>query len=313
LAITLAVEALDVVFEYDGRRALDSLSLAVPQGSIFGLLGPNGSGKSTLISLLAAMQAPQAGSLTVLGEKPGPRLRSRLGILFQETCLDPLMTVEETLRLHGKLFGFSGQTLKSSSDRVLALLELDQRAGDAAATLSGGMKRRLELARALLTGPELLLLDEPSVGLDLEVRSRLWGHLRDTNEEETTLIVATNDVLEAERYCHSVAFLSRGRTLAMGTPDELKRGLKRDSVRLEWPDLTESTLCDIASWPGVGRATWIAPILHVTVDDASSFVPRLFQAVGEGIRAIHIRESTLEDAYFQLVGLPIAERQEQMV
>ena len=147
---TQAVDARDLAFEYDGRPALDSLTLTVPQGTVFGLLGPNGSGKSTLLSLLAGMQVPQAGSLRVLGEVPGPHLRWRVGVLFQEICLDPLMTVEETLRLHGKLFGLHGPDLRQSVARLLQLVELAERAGDPTGSLSGGMKRRLELARSLL-------------------------------------------------------------------------------------------------------------------------------------------------------------------
>ncbi|MFQ6020242.1 MAG: ATP-binding cassette domain-containing protein [Dehalococcoidia bacterium] len=306
---TIAIEASDLAFEYDGRPALDGVSLAVPGGASFGLLGPNGSGKSTLLSLLAGIQAAQQGSLSVLGQTPGPRLRAAVGVVFQESCLDPLMTVAETLRLQGKLFGLHGPALRDRVAGLLAQVELADRAGEAAATLSGGLRRRLELARALLTRPRLLLLDEPTSGLDPQARAKLWEFLGDANRGGTTIVVASNDVQEAERYCHTEAFLNQGRLVAQGAPADLKRGLKRDAVRVEWPELREDVREEIERWPDVGRATWAPPVLHVTVDDASSFVPRLFQAASDGIRALRIHQSTLEDAYFQLVGSPIGEEE----
>lgn len=301
-----AVEAKDVVFEYDGHRALDRLSLTVPMGSIFGLLGPNGSGKSTLLTLLAGLREPAAGSLTVLGETPSLRLRSRIGLLFQEASLDPLMKVREILWLHGRLFGMPTYRLRRRIAETLETVGLADRAGAFVRTLSGGMKRRLELARALIPEPQLLLLDEPTTGLDPESEQALWSHLREINARGTTIVLSTNKVPEADRHCQTVAFIHKGRVAAQGTPAGLKAGLKHDGVWLEG-DFDHQTVDEVASWPGVGQVKWAPPVLHVTVDDASTFAPRLFQLAGTRVRALRLREATLEDAYFDYAGAAISQ------
>ncbi len=308
----LAASVRDVSFSYGERLALDGLTLDgltldVPAGAVFGLLGPNGSGKSTLLSLLAGLRQPSAGEVRVLGRPPSTALRARIGLLFQETSLDPLMTSAETLWLHGRLYGLGGRALH---ERIGALLEsagLAERAGSFVSTLSGGMKRRLELARVLLPSPELILLDEPTTGLDPDAEAALWARLLEANRVGATIVLATNKVNEAERHCDRVAFIHRGHLAAEGAPAELKAGLKRDAVWVEWPGFTPALADEIGAWEGVGKLTWAHPTLHATVDAASAFVPRLFQAAGDGIRAVRIRESTLEDAYFDLVGTSLAD------
>jgi ABC-2 type transport system ATP-binding protein len=298
---TLAVEAENLAFAYADRPALDSLSLRAPAGSVFGLLGPNGSGKSTLLSLLAGLRTPAAGSILVLGEPPSASLRSRIGFLFQATSLDPLMTVWETLSLHGRLYAMHGGMLSERIDRVLRTIELTDRAGHLVRTLSGGMKRRLELGRALLPSPDLLLLDEPTTGLDPDSQQTLWEHLLDINRAGVTILVATNNVREADARCDEVAFIHRGRIVAQGSPGELKAGLKRDGIWVEG-DFDDALIQQVSGWPDVGKLTWAPPVLHATVDSAATFVPRLFQTAGERITSVRLREATLEDTYFDIVG-----------
>lgn len=296
-----AALAAEITYSYAGRRALDRLSLEVPRGAVFGLLGPNGSGKSTLLSILAGLRSPESGWVRVLGASPSAALRARIGYLFQATSLDPLMSAWETLWLHGRLYGMSGASLRSRIRAALEVVGLAERAQDHIASLSGGMKRRLELARALLTSPELLLLDEPTTGLDPDSEQAFWSHLRELLEAGATVLMATNKVVEADRYCDRVAFMHRGAVVAEGPPAELKAGLKHDGVWVEGsfePALVDS----VSAWPDVGRLTWAPPILHVTVDSASTFVPRLFQAAGDAIISVRVREATLEDAYFDIVG-----------
>jgi len=302
----LAAQAEGVSFSYEDRPALDGLSLSVPAGSVFGLLGPNGSGKSTLLSLIDGLRAPDAGAIRVLGEPPSPGLRARIGFLFQETSLDPLMTVRETLWLHGRLYGVPASALKKRLGEMLDAVGLAGRAGSLTRTLSGGMKRRLELARALLPRPQLLLLDEPTTGLDPDSDQALWTHLLEINREGTTVLLATNKVAEADRYCHRVAFIHLGRLAAEGSPEELKAGLKHDGVWAEG-DFTPEFVDRLAGWPDVGRLTWAPPVLHVTVDSASAFVPRLFQEAGQSITGVRLREATLEDAYFDIVGAAVGD------
>ena len=299
-----AVTVEGLTFAYGAQRAVDGLSLRVPSRSVFGLIGPNGSGKSTLLSLLAGLRAPDAGSIHALGEAPSPRLRSRMGLLFQETSLDPLMTVRETLWLHGRLFGLPAAETRLRITEVLQTVGLSERAAHLTRTLSGGMKRRLELARSLLPSPQLLLLDEPTAGLDPESVQALWSHLREASDAGMTVIVATNDISEADTHCDNVAFIYEGRIASQGSPAELKLGLKRDGVWVEG-DFSEDLIHQIAGWADVGRVTSAPPVLHVTVDSAASFVPRLFQTAGERITSIRLREATLEDAYFDTVGAPL--------
>ncbi len=296
-------------------RGVAEVSLSVAAGEAVGLLGPNGSGKSTILSLVAGFLAPQAGSVRLDGEPLSAPLRRRLGVVFQEPSLDPLMTVSESLRLHGRLFGMGGAGLRDRIDELLARMGLRERAGDRVETLSGGLRRRLELARALLHAPSLLLLDEPSLGLDPDARAALWDLLDGVRDAGTALLLATNDVSEAERACDRVAFLQAGRVIALGAPAELRRELRRDSVRVEWPSAPADAAAALATIAGVGSVRTAAgpgagTVLHVTADDASAFVPALFALAGShgtagGISGIHIHESTLEDAYFQRAGEPL--------
>lgn len=312
-----AVSIEDVSFRYPGGEApghgVDSVSLCLGPGQVLGLLGPNGSGKSTLLSLVAGFLTPQSGGVRVLGEPVSARVRRRLGVVFQDASVDPLMSVEETLRLHGRLFGVGGSLLRERTRTLLERMGIADRASDRVETLSGGLRRRVELARALLHEPAVLLLDEPSLGLDPDSRTALWEILDGVRSDGTALLLATNDVAEAQRVCDRVTFLREGSVVATGTPEALTRDLRRDSVRVEWVRAPVDAPDRLASIQGVGAvreaSTEDAAVLHVTVDDASAFVPALFAMAGEqgsgSIAGVRVHESTLEDAYFQRVGTPL--------
>lgn len=297
-----AISLAEVTYLHPGERGVRELSLTLEPGGILALLGPNGSGKSTILSLVAGFLAPQQGSVRVLGSSVDPELRRRIGMVFQESSLDDLMSVRETLWLHGRLFGLGGRDLRARIDDLLELIGLADRSGDRVEILSGGLKRRLELARAILHDPDLILLDEPSLGLDPDSKARLWETLLAVNAEGASILLATNDVSEAERYGRHVAFLDNGLLIASGAASELKRDLRRDSVEVDWPGAPADLAATLADWPGVGGVTIVPPLVHATVDDASVFVPSLFQIAGGAIKGIRIHESTLEDAYFRLVG-----------
>jgi ABC-2 type transport system ATP-binding protein len=299
----LAVEVRDLTFAYGERRALDGLSLEIPSGAIFGLLGPNGSGKSTLLSILVGARTAASGTVRLLGESPSAALRSRIAMVFQEPSLDPVMTLRETMHLHGRLFGLPRAEIGARSDALLERVGLSERAGAATSTLSGGMKRRLELARALLTSPDLILLDEPTLALDPDSRVALWEYLVEANARGATLLLATNDVYEAERYCHAVALIADGAVVDRGDPVELKRDLRHDAVRIEWrSELLAARIADIETWPGVGGVRISGRVTHITTDTARTLLARLFQEFGDDIHGVQIEESTLEDVYFQRVG-----------
>lgn len=296
------IEASDLVFEYGERKALDGLTLNVPTGAVFGLLGPNGSGKSTFVSLLAAMERPPAGRLTVFGEPPAAWMRARVGTVFQENALDPLMTANETLRLAGKLFGMPSARIRERAGTLIETFGLTDRVNDSIAKLSGGMRRRLEMCRALLHDPQLLLLDEPTTGIDPDERRALWTALLERTGGSRTIVLATNDLAEADGVCDQVAFLQAGRVMASGTPAALKSGLKRESVRVGWEAPTEAQLSTVANWAGAGQVAALNGSVHITVDDASAFVPRLFALAPGAIRSITIESASLEDAYFRHVS-----------
>ncbi|MEX2246078.1 MAG: ABC transporter ATP-binding protein [Dehalococcoidia bacterium] len=302
-----AIDIDTLSFSYGEQVALDTLSLRVAVGAVFGLLGPNGSGKSTLLSLLTERRRPQSGTIRLLGEPLTARLRARMGVVFQEPSLDPHMTVIETMRLQARLFALPGAAATRRTAQLLDTVGLADRGSALTATLSGGMKRRLELARALIADPELLLLDEPTLALDPESKQRLWAHLREANAAGLTLLVATNDVQEAERYCGTVALLSAGKLVAQGAPSELRHGLRREAVRIEWRDGAVPDDGLLEALPGAGQIRRAGQVAHVTVDAAAPFLARLFERAGERIHAVRIEESTLEDVYFQLVGRAISQ------
>ena len=306
-----AIDAANVTRAYGTRTALDGFSLAVPSGSVFGLLGPNGSGKSTFITMVAAMDSPQRGDLRVFGQPPAPALRARVGTVFQENTADPLMRVGETLALAARLFGLSRSRARTRTEQLLGEFGLAARAHDLTSTLSGGMRRRLEMARALLHDPELLLLDEPTTGVDPDERRALWDALLRNERGSRTVVLATNDLTEADAVCDHVAFIQHGRVVAAGTPADLKRGLKREVLRVTWESPTPAQLEQVEIWAGPGHVAQDTNLVHITVDEASAFVPRLFELAPGAIRAVSIEKSSLEDAYFQHVSR--RERQREAV
>lgn len=299
---SFAIEARGVVFRYGERAALAGLDLAVPAGSVFGLLGPNGSGKSTFVSLLAAMEAPHEGDLRVFGEPIAPHLRARSGTAFQENAQDPLLTPLELLDLAGALFGLPARQRRERALALLGVFGLADRARDPIATLSGGMRRRLEVARALLHDPALLVLDEPTTGVDPGERAALWEALRAAPGRPRTILLATNDLAEADGVCTHVTFLREGRAVASGTPAALKAGLRRESLIVELLAAEDAELALLAGLPGAAQVAFDGTTAHIATDSAATLVPRLFETLPGRVRAVRIQEATLEDAYFQHVG-----------
>jgi ABC-type multidrug transport system ATPase subunit len=230
-------------------------------------------------------------------------------VVFQEPSLDPLMTVRETMELQARLFGLERARATADVDRLLERVGLGDRQRDKTSALSGGMQRRLELARALVTSPEIILLDEPTLALDPDSKQALWDHLLEINAAGRTILLSTNDVYEAERHCHTVALLDAGRVVAEGSPPELKRGLRRDAVRIDWQDEPAPIVPALEEQPGVGHVRVAGRTTHVTVDDASEFLTAVFPRWGARIVGVHIEAATLEDVYFQLAGRGISDEQ----
>ncbi len=305
-----AIRIRDLCYSYGDRLALDGLSLAVPAGSIFGLLGPNGSGKSTLLSLLIGRRDAASGAISVLGEPLSARLRARIAIVFQEPSLDPNMTVRETMQLQGRMFGHAARgACAPDGGRCSNAWGSLTAPGALTSTLSGGMKRRLELARALLTGPELILLDEPTLALDPDSRLRLWEHLLEANRRAARCCSPRTTCARRSATASASRSSMRDGWSAEGEPAALKRDLRRDAVRIEWKQEPAANASEMRAWPGVGQVRATGRTTHVTVDEASPFLARLFQNAGDRIHSVQIEESTLEDVYFQLVGRGIGPRE----
>lgn len=296
------LEVVSAVRRYGEARGLDGLDLAIPTGSIFGILGPNGSGKSTMLTLLAAGEQPESGAIRFGGELLTPSHRKRFGIVFQEPTMDPLARVSDNLELAGKLYGLSGARVRERGEALLAALGLGDRWGSPIASLSGGMRRRVEIARALLHSPALLLLDEPTSGVDPTERRAIWEELRALSGGGCTIVLATNDLAEADEVCTHAAFLAAGRAVAQGTVSQLKHDLERESVVLEVEGDAEAQGCELAGCPGASRVSAHGQTIQVTTANAASLVPELFKVLGGSIRGLQIRQATLQDAYFQLAA-----------
>jgi len=288
---------------YGRRRALHDLTLRVGRGELFGLLGPNGSGKSTLLRLLSTLQRPGEGRARVDGcdvAAEPDAVRRRLGVAFQSPSLDRKLTVHENLRFQGYLFGLRGRRLGERMDEMLARFSLTDRAGAVVETLSGGLRRRVELAKALLHKPPVLLLDEPSTGLDPAARLEFWAALAALRGETgLTVLVATHMMDEAER-CDRVALLDRGLLVAADTPEALRSGLGAEVVTIECRD-------PVALAPRIGERLGVTPrpdrgALRLETREGPALVRRLLEAFGDDILALRLGKPTLEDVFLARTG-----------
>ena len=293
--------------QYSGRKALDSISLDVAPGELFGLLGPNGSGKSTLLRILASLRAPRGGGAWVDGKNVAAQpaaVRHRLGVAFQSPSLDKKLSVEENIRFQGYLFGMMGKTLATRVEEMLARFGLRERRGERAETLSGGLQRRVELAKALLHKPLVLLLDEPSSGLDPAARLDFWEVLEEMRQnEQLTVVVATHLMDEAER-CDRVALLDQGRLAALDTPRALRSELGGDTVILESAQPAELVQRIRARLAVEARIEGGA--VRLEIQDGMALAQQLLTAFPEQIRAVRVGKPTLEDVFLALTGRRLA-------
>jgi ABC-2 type transport system ATP-binding protein len=227
---------------YGEIKAVEGLDLTIRRGEVFGLLGPNGAGKTTTVRVLTTLARPTRGKVFLDGReltRARPEAKRQLGVVPQYVNLDQELTVWENMELHGRLYGLAGREREKRIGELLAFVELAERKNTLVEHLSGGMKRRLMIARALLHRPRVLLLDEPTVGLDPQVRRRLWDLIRRLNAQGLTILLTTHYIEEAEQLCQRVGILNRGRLIALGTPRELKARVARVVVEVTGPNCTE--------------------------------------------------------------------------
>ena len=307
----LVIEAKGLTKKFNEKvTAVDGIDLAIPRGEIFGLLGPNGAGKTTTLSMLVTIQKPTGGSARVAGidvvEKPH-QVRKRVGIVFQEPSLDSILTARENLELHGRLYGVPPSELKPRIKEMLELVHLEKRADDLVKTFSGGMKRRLEIARGLMHKPEVLFLDEPTLGLDPATREHIWEYIRSLRDTRgTTVVLTTHYMEEADSLCDRVAIIDHGKIVALGTPGELKRGLGGDTVILTAPKADKEKL---RALPFVKKLEEKGPQLLLTVENAPANLSRIVAAAGE-VQSIDVRTPRLEDVFLSVTGKDFRDAEE---
>jgi ABC-2 type transport system ATP-binding protein len=298
-----AVEVEDLRHLYGSRQALAGVSFRVSRGEIFGFLGPNGGGKTTLFKILSTLMPATGGTVRVLGwdlAREARAVRMRLGVVFQRPSLDPKLTVAENLRHHGHLYGLHGGALRNQAQGMLARLGLADRAADLVETLSGGLQRRTELAKGLLHRPDLLLLDEPSTGLDPGARRDFMAYLHKLRAEDgVTVLLTTHFIEEAER-CDRVGILQQGRLVATGTPEELKRRIGGDVVvvRAKDPEGLRRKIRDrFGAEPALVEGT-----LRLERPRGHEFARELVEAFSGEVQGVTFGKPTLEDVFIHLTG-----------
>ncbi len=287
--------------------AVDALTFDVRHGEIFGLLGPNGAGKTTTINLVTGLLRRNGGEVRVLGfdpqSEPQP-VRQRIGLVPQETNVYGDLSALDNLWHHAALYCADLKAVKGQIEQLLRLMSLWERRGDPVRTYSGGMKRRLALARALLHDPEIILFDEPTLGVDVQGRHVLWEHIKALQSEGRTFIVSTNNMAEAEALCQRLVIIDRGKAIALDTPDALKAGLGRDIVVLRTTPAIEDAE---ALFGGLGLQAASRPQpdqLRLEVRDAESIVGELVTRVAAGHRleSVRIARPTLDDVFLHHTG-----------
>ena len=286
--------------------AVDSLSLDIEKGEIFGLLGPNGAGKTTLLSMLAVLMEPTEGKASVAGHDivHAPlAVRRCIGMVFQGGSLDNLLTARENLELHAKLFAVPKELRKARIDEALELVELTDRADDRAGQFSGGMKRRLEIARALLHHPQVLFLDEPTVGLDPQTREHIWAYIKKlARAEDMTIILTTHYMEEADLLCDRIAIIDRGKIVQLDTPEGLKQQLGGDKVKLKCAKAcTEATLARLKKFTFVKSILQEQGRLTLVVLNAPAHLQKILSEVGE-VEEVHVLPASLNDVFLQYTG-----------
>jgi ABC-2 type transport system ATP-binding protein len=297
----LAVEAL--THRYGERVALNNVTFTVAKGEIFGLLGPNGGGKTTLFRILSTLVAPREGSVRMFGidlSRGQAEIRRRIGVVFQSPSLDRKLTVTENLRHQGHLYNLRGQELQSRMDELLARFGMADRKADLVEALSGGQRRRVELAKGLLHKPQVLLLDEPSTGLDPRVRRELTDYLEQLRDRDGMTILLTTHLMEEADRCDRIALLDRGNLVALSTPRQLKEAIGGDVISLETRQ-PQPLAEQIAKRFGI-EARVLDGSVRIERANGHKFITDLVEAFPGQIDAVSVHKPTLEDVFIHLTG-----------
>jgi ABC-2 type transport system ATP-binding protein len=303
VATPSVISVRDLVHRYGDRTALNGVSFDVRPAELFGLLGPNGSGKTTLFRILSTLMIPVAGRALILGfdaTRDPNNLRRHIGVVFQAQSIDIKLTAAENLRHQGHLYGLRGAALKSRIQEMLTRVGLADRARDKAETFSGGMQRRLELAKGLLHHPSVLLLDEPTTGLDPGARRDLWQYLQILRDEEKVTVIVTTHLMEEAEHCDRLAILNEGKLVALGTPAELKHEIGGDVILLDTRD-PEALAEKIRARFDVDAQVLDGQV-RLERENGHRFITDVVEAYPGEIEAISISKPTLEDVFIHRTG-----------
>jgi ABC-2 type transport system ATP-binding protein len=302
----IAISVGGLTKRYGDIEAVRGVDFDVPRGEIFGFLGPNGAGKTTTINMLCTLATPTAGSATVAGYdvvKQRDEVRRNIGLVFQDTTLDGYLTAERNLRFHAELYGVPRSQVGERMRQVLDMVGLWDRRGSRVQTFSGGMMRRLEIARGLLHSPHVLFLDEPTVGLDPQTRSTIWSYIEDLKAREDITIFLTTHYMDEAEHCDRIAIIDNGRIVALDTPEALKASVGRDRVQIQTDD-------DAAAIASLREAFDVDASIHdgavtFSVPSGEQFVPRLLAELGVPISSVSVARPTLDDVFMSYTGKTI--------
>jgi ABC-2 type transport system ATP-binding protein len=309
---TITVENLTK--QFNGLTAVDHIAFSVPEGELFGLLGPNGAGKTTTINMLATLLKPTSGYAEVAGfdvAKSRDSVRKSIGIVFQEPALDSKLTGKENLDFHAMMYNIERDERRRRIDEVLRLVDLTEKASVLVEKYSGGMKRRLEIARGLIHRPKVLFLDEPTLGLDAQTRRLIWDYVKKLNKESrVTIILTTHYMEEADYLCDRIAIMDHGKFVALDAPHKLKDLLGGDVVSMEVEGNSESLMDEIKTLEWIKKYSLHEDVLNLTMEKGERRIPELItMAQGQGITVtcVHLRKPSLEDVFLHFTGRTIRE------
>ncbi len=302
--------------KFNGFTAVDGISLEINEGEVFGLLGPNGAGKTTTISMLATILPPTSGTATLCGHDCATatdEVRKCIGIVFQDQSLDDELTGRENMDMHGRLYGMRDELRKNRMNELLKLVELEQFADKQIKTYSGGMKRRLEIARGLMHHPKILFLDEPTIGLDPQTRRKLWDYIKAVNRDERiTIILTTHYMDEADELCDRIAIVDKGKIIALDTPEGHKKSLGGDvaSVECSEPEKFAALLgkAKLAKKANVAEGGKVI----ATVENGGEAVPKIMALAeknGIAVKSVLVKQPNLEDVFLHYTGREIRDEE----
>jgi ABC-2 type transport system ATP-binding protein len=308
-----AIQTHQLTKAYNSFKAVDKLDLSVETGEIFGLLGPNGAGKTTTVSMLCTILKPTSGSATVNGYNivhEANKVRKSIGIVFQDPSIDDRLTGRENLYMHANLYGVPASEQRDRINRILKLVELEDRADDLLRTYSGGMRRRLELGRGLIHYPKVLFLDEPTVGLDPQTRDHIWKYIRELKENhDITVVLTTHYMDEADRLSNRIGIIDHGKLVILDSPSKLKDTLEGDVVIVRSNNI-DSLAQLVGKWLGLTKTTVVDGALEITARNGRAIMPRIMELATQNniyVESLLLREPNLEDVFLHYTGRTIRE------